>query len=104
MSTQAKKVKQIKFYREKELWGELSNFYPAPIEFLQKTYPTSEHLYQALKYLTPNSALSNEYAEVIREASTPYKAKWIANQKIGGPYRWQCDLSVVSLFIVVAHL
>ena len=47
----------------------LSNFYPSPIVYRGKEYPTAEHLYQALK--TPKLKLR----ERIRKAPTPAKAK-----------------------------
>ena len=49
--------------------GFLSNFYNAPIVYEGKTYPTSEHLYQALKTLDP------EEREKVRLAPDPSKAK-----------------------------
>jgi len=47
----------------------LSNFYPAPIVWCNKTYATSEHLFQALK------TFDSHEAERIRLAPTPGKAK-----------------------------
>lgn len=56
---------------------ELSNFHvlATPIVHDGREYPTSEHLYHALKY--ENAAM----IELIRTASTPYKAKVLANGK-----------------------
>ena len=67
--------------REYNKFGELSNFYALekPLVFKSKTYPTSEHLYQSLKYLGPNaSPASLEHAEAIRLAPTPSKAKLLS--------------------------
>jgi len=50
-------------------WGFLSNFSPDKVDFHFETYPTSEHLYQALK------TFDLEEREVIRNALTPGKAK-----------------------------
>lgn len=35
----------------------LSNFYPAEIQYVDITYPTSEHAYQAMKTIDPNERL-----------------------------------------------
>jgi len=47
----------------------LSNFFVAPVEFEGKVYPSSEHLYQALKTLDP------EEREQVRLAPTPGASK-----------------------------
>ena len=47
----------------------LSNFYPVPIVFENKIYPSSEHLFQAVK--TDNPA----ERELVRREKTPGKAK-----------------------------
>ena len=47
----------------------LSNFYPAPITFEGLVYPTSEHLYQALKTEIPSEH------EFVRSAGTPGESK-----------------------------
>jgi len=47
----------------------LSNFFPSPIEWREKTWTTVEHAYQAAK------ALREEDAEKIRLAETPGRAK-----------------------------
>ena len=47
----------------------LSNFYPKPFKWRGKTWPSSEHAYQAAK------AKDKDDAELIRQASTPGKAK-----------------------------
>lgn len=47
----------------------LSNFYPAPITWKGKVYPTNEHFYQAFK--TANGF----HHEAIRKAATPSLAK-----------------------------
>lgn len=73
----------IFFFGEKNKWGELSNFYKLEKQIIynNKSYPTSEHLYQALKYIYDDSKANLEYAEEIRKSSTPYIAKLLANQK-----------------------
>ena len=49
----------------------LSNFYKSPVSYQKETYPTAEHLFQALK--TKDEALKKQ----IRLASTPGEAKKI---------------------------
>eukprot|EP01114_Cavostelium_apophysatum_P002587 TRINITY_DN12298_c0_g1_i1.p1 TRINITY_DN12298_c0_g1~~TRINITY_DN12298_c0_g1_i1.p1 ORF type:complete len:232 (-),score=35.48 TRINITY_DN12298_c0_g1_i1:184-879(-) len=86
----------IEFFREKERWGELSNFYALkkPIIYNGKTYATSEHLYQALKYIRENSTKADlDFAEVIRLVNTPYKSKILANQEISNRYKWRTALN-----------
>lgn len=78
--------------------GELSNFYPlkTPIFYYGKDYPTSEHLYHAMKYLYKGAPEANvAYADEIRKASTPYKAKILANKRKAYRYRWQTELSAL---------
>lgn len=90
----------IYFYRENEQYGELSNFYPLdsnPIIYQGKSYPTSEHLYQALKYLTHPYATDRhiQYAELIRTTNTPNKSKILANKRTALTYQWQRDLKMI---------
>lgn len=53
----------------------LSNFYPASVWFDWKEYPTVEHAYQAAK------TLNHEMREVIRNLSTPAKAKYVGRRE-----------------------
>lgn len=88
----------LHFYHEKGPYGELSNFYPVspPIEYNNKKYPTSEHLFQSMKYLGPEASERHiEYADLIRTASTPYKSKILANQQRLGRFKWQQELCQV---------
>lgn len=50
-------------------YGFLSNFYPSPIEYEGIKYPTVEHMFQALKSLSPVERMS------IAAAATPGQAK-----------------------------
>jgi len=89
----------IYFHSEKDPLGELSNFFPlkTPLTYQGKTYTTSEHLYQARKYLYPGaSKICVEFADEIRRASTPYKAKILANRRVIGSYEWQKELVRVA--------
>ena len=54
----------------------LSNFFDAEVKYGDDVYPTSEHLYQALKCMSERDRLK------IREAATPKKAKELG-RKLG---------------------
>ena len=58
-------MKQIKFYRLNEPYGEFSNFSPHPIEMKGKVWPTSEHYFQAQKFA------GTEHEEEIRKEKSP---------------------------------
>jgi ribA/ribD-fused uncharacterized protein len=58
----------LDFYSVKELYGEFSNFALFPITINGVVWPTSEHYYQAQKFLDP--ALQ----ELVRSQPTPYLA------------------------------
>lgn len=81
----------IRFFRPDGDHGVLSNFWRGQaIRWRGKTYATSEHLYQSRKYdyegATP---LSLEYADLVRRADTPYKAKLLAGQDVPRRFAWQ---------------
>jgi len=59
---------QIKFYNTDKPYGCFSNFSKHPIFLDEKTWPTTEHYFQAMKFV----GTRNE--EEIREASTPMEA------------------------------
>lgn len=42
---------EIKFYRVNDAYGYMSNFAPCPFELNGKVWPTSEHYFQAQKFL-----------------------------------------------------
>ncbi|KAF9171783.1 hypothetical protein BGX21_006800 [Mortierella sp. AD011] len=60
----------INFYRERDAYGEFSNFYYAPITLHGKEWPTTEHYFQAQKFALENQ----DYVEMIRIADGPGKA------------------------------
>ena len=65
---------RVKFWAKRTGNHWLSNFYQAPIQWGGQEWPTSEHLYQALK-------MSNERdKERIRLAATPKQAKALAHE------------------------
>ncbi|MFY0565754.1 NADAR family protein [Archangium lansingense] len=58
----------IHFYSVTDEYGEFSNFAPHPIKLEGKVWPTSEHYFQAQKFVgTPHE-------EAIRKARTPFIA------------------------------
>lgn len=58
----------IRFYSIQDAYGEFSNFAPYPILLDKKRWPTSEHYFQAQKFLDAR------VQERIRSASTPMLA------------------------------
>jgi ribA/ribD-fused uncharacterized protein len=60
------------FGRDREVFGFLSHFHPAPITLDEEEWPTVEHYYQAQK------SLDGDYRVAIRNAKTPGQAKQLA--------------------------
>jgi hypothetical protein len=58
-------MSKILFYRVREPYGEFSNFSPHPIKLKGKTWPTSEHYFQAQKFA------GTEHEEEVRRAKSP---------------------------------
>ena len=58
----------IRFYSTKDEYGCFSNFAAYPIALAGKTWPTSEHYFQAQKFD------DSEYREAIRETKSPMQA------------------------------
>lgn len=88
----------IRFFSEKDAYGELSNFYPLkkPMELYGMKFATSEHAYQSRKYLQPDAPAANvAYARVIANANTPYESKILANRQRYGDYNWQVKLQEI---------
>lgn len=86
----------IKFSKPTDLWGQLSNFWPCdpPLIFQGQEYATSEHLYQAMKYIFKGAPeINSEYVHLIRTSSTPFKAKLLSRQLCLSKYSWQSVLS-----------
>ncbi|MFV8752570.1 NADAR family protein [Nannocystaceae bacterium ST9] len=57
----------IYFYRVEDAYGEFSNFAAYPIVIAGKTWPTSEHYFQAQKFVDTDPA----WFGAIRKANTP---------------------------------
>eukprot|EP00771_Trimastix_marina_P000945 gnl/Trimastix_PCT/1981.p2 GENE.gnl/Trimastix_PCT/1981~~gnl/Trimastix_PCT/1981.p2 ORF type:complete len:182 (-),score=23.35 gnl/Trimastix_PCT/1981:43-513(-) len=58
----------INFYRAGDTWGLFSNFYASPVYLDEKRWPTTEHYFQAQKFL------EERYQEEIRRAPKPRDA------------------------------
>jgi ribA/ribD-fused uncharacterized protein len=58
----------IRFYSTSDAFGEFSNFAAFPVKIGKKTWPTSEHYFQAQKFSDKG------YAEKIRKVSSPMMA------------------------------
>jgi N-glycosidase YbiA len=56
---------RIEFYRERDVYGEFSNFASFPVEIDGKCWPTTEHYFQAQKFCGTNRE------EAIRLAASP---------------------------------
>ncbi len=61
-------MKKILFYRVNEPYGEFSNFSPHPVQLKGRTWPTSEHYFQAQKFA------GTEHEETVRLAKSPMVA------------------------------
>jgi ribA/ribD-fused uncharacterized protein len=69
----------INFYRVKDPYGCFSNFAPYPIEMDGVVWPTSEHWFQAQKFVgTPAEA---EMAAAIRAEPSPMKAALLGRDR-----------------------
>lgn len=61
----------IKFYSSAAAYYEFSNFAAYPLNLEGQLWPTSEHYFQAMKFIVDDPA----YAEDIRNAPTPSATK-----------------------------
>ena len=75
----------IHFYHEADLYGAFSNFAPYPIELGGKTWPTSEHYFQAAKFAGTEhedeilkAKTAGLAARMGREPRRPVRADWDA--------------------------
>ncbi len=59
----------VYFYRHENLFGEFSNFYSAPIELDGHVWPTTEHYFQAQKFISDETHFNN-----VLKLDTPIKA------------------------------
>ena len=58
-------MKTILFYRVKDEYGEFSNFAAFPIDLRGRRWPTSEHYFQAQKFV------GTSHEETVRQAKSP---------------------------------
>ena len=58
-------IETMRFYRVNEPSGAFSNFSPHPVTLKGRTWPTSEHYFQAQKFS------GTDHEEVIRLAKSP---------------------------------
>lgn len=66
-------MKQIRFYQVNEPYGEFSNFSPHPVELKGVTWPTTEHYFQAQKFV------GTEHEEAVRMGRSrerPLRSDW----------------------------
>lgn len=57
------------FYHHTEVFGEFSNFYSSPIDLDGRTWSTTEHYYQAQKFIDDETHVQN-----VLQSSTPLQA------------------------------
>jgi N-glycosidase YbiA len=74
---------EIRFYRVNDVYGYFSNFAPYPILLDGKTWPTSEHYFQAQKFVgQPDeedvrcAASPGQAARMGRERTRPLRKDW----------------------------
>lgn len=84
----------IKFFAVDEEFGELSNFFllKPPLVYRGRTYRTSEHLYQAMKFMYEGANEATlAHAERVRTARTPYMAKLLTKTRaeVHAQWPWQ---------------
>ena len=68
-------MNEIRFYRAHDDYGFLSNFAAYPFELDGKRWPTSEHYFQAMKFLNP------ETQNLIRSLDTPGRAAKVGRRE-----------------------
>jgi len=65
--------KEIRFTKSTAPYGWMGNMSKYPVTFGDKTYGSTEHLFQAMRF-----GLNTEWAELVRQEPNPYQAKQIA--------------------------
>ena len=73
----------IRFYRQGDPWGELSNFSRHPIELDGERWATTEHYFQAQKFFDPASQ------QKIRDAKNPGDAARMGRRLPGRRNDWE---------------
>lgn len=93
MSTEA-----IRFYTGYKQYGKFSNYYviKGGFSWRNHTFESAEHAFQFAKfYYNGASKDSLEYAQIIRDATTPNKARILGIQQIKGGYPWVKELNMI---------
>jgi ribA/ribD-fused uncharacterized protein len=68
-------MRKIHFNRVSEPYGEFSNFAPYPVKLNGRTWPTTEHFFQAQKFA------GSEHEEAIRKAGSPMTAAHLGRSR-----------------------
>jgi len=68
-------MSKILFYRIDEPYGEFSNFAPYPVKLKGRTWPTSEHYFQAQKFA------GTEHEQAVRKAKSPMTAAYLGRSR-----------------------
>lgn len=89
----------IYFYDKDKPYYSFTNFSPHHVEYDGKVYPTSEHLFQALKFLRHEPSI----AEHIRNAKTPRRALSEAQRLEAHIRKDWYQKNVEKMEIVVRH-
>lgn len=85
----------IKFYEKKDPYYEFSNYAEYPVTIEGISYKTTEHYYQAQKFIYEGANCSNlEYAELIRSQKTPNMARILGTQEIKQNFAWAKALRI----------
>ena len=66
-------MKEIRFTGSKKPYGWMGNMSRFPVTWDDKTYGSTEHLFQAMRF-----GLHTEWAELVRKEDNPYQAKQVA--------------------------
>ena len=91
-----KMSKTIKFYGPDDPYFQFSNFYIASVKINGFIYTSSEHAYQAAKFLGDDATKKSQiYAGIIGSEKSAAKAKILAKQKKVGGYKWKTDLNPI---------
>jgi ribA/ribD-fused uncharacterized protein len=77
-------LNRIKFYRTSDEFGAFSNFAKYPVKWFGHTFPTSEHLYQAMKFFDNEMAM-----DAIRDAKTAKEAANLGRSLPGIREDWE---------------
>lgn len=66
-------MKEIRFTKSKAPYGWMGNMSRFPITYMGKTWGSTEHLFQAMRF-----GLNSPFAELVRKEENPYESKQIA--------------------------